>query len=171
MFDAGNPDAMRQKGIDNVAKIYGKASGIALTPHGQFGWMHNSADFAFASSEMPEDHDSDRVILKQVAELINDGHLTLATIASHEPAGYLKKYRGSFGDLGMPEVTEFYIQDRREAMQEEKARALEGVQAIFFQAAASYPSPAGSVVPPSMRKCTISIVRGACLPEHRQGRR
>ena len=44
MFDAGNPDAMRQKGIDNVAKIYGKASGIALTPHGQFGWMHNSAD-------------------------------------------------------------------------------------------------------------------------------
>lgn len=59
------------------------------------------------------DHDWDRVILKQVAKLINNGRLVLATIASHEPTEYLEQYRGSFGDLGITEVTVLHLEDRR----------------------------------------------------------
>jgi cyanophycinase len=79
-----------------------------------------------------EDHDGDRVILKEVASLVRDSRLILATIASHEPEGYLKKYQDSFAELGVKEVTEFYVKDRTEARSPEKMKALEGVQAVFF---------------------------------------
>jgi cyanophycinase len=79
-----------------------------------------------------EDHDGERVILKEVASLVPDGRLVLATIASHEPEGYLEKYQASFAELGVDNVTELYVQDRTEARSEEIIKALEGVQAVFF---------------------------------------
>src|SRR4051794_35576630 len=78
-----------------------------------------------------EDHEGECVILKEVASLIPDKRLVLATIASHEPEGYLEKYQSSFADLGI-EVTELYVKDRIEAAHEQKLRALEGVHAVFF---------------------------------------
>ena len=47
-----------------------------------------------------EDHEGERVILKEVAKHVPDGKLVLATVASHEPEGYLEKYQQSFADLG-----------------------------------------------------------------------
>nr|MDQ2705832.1 cyanophycinase [Pseudomonadota bacterium] len=79
-----------------------------------------------------EDHDGDRVILKEVASHIKDGKLVLATVASHEPGGYLEKYRASFADLGVTEVSELYVDDRADAAHEEKLRALDDVHAVFF---------------------------------------
>ena len=79
-----------------------------------------------------EDHDGDRVILKEVANRIANGKLVLATVASHEPDGYLEKYQASFAELGVAQVTELYVEDRAEAADEAKLRALDEVDAVFF---------------------------------------
>jgi cyanophycinase len=79
-----------------------------------------------------EDHDGDRVILKEVAELVENGRLVLATIASHSPEGYYEKYQRSFADLGIADVKELYINDRSEAGLAEKLDTLDGVKAVFF---------------------------------------
>ena len=79
-----------------------------------------------------EDHDGDRVILKEVASHIKDGKLVLATVASHEPDGYLEKYRSSFADLGVPDVAELYIDERDQAAMDEKLDGLRQVRAVFF---------------------------------------
>jgi L-asparaginase / beta-aspartyl-peptidase len=57
-FDADDPDSSLDRGISHVAKIGGEAGGIALTPYGKFGWMHNSREFAvaYASSQGSEPH-------------------------------------------------------------------------------------------------------------------
>lgn len=79
-----------------------------------------------------EDHEGDRVILKEVASRIKDRKLVLATVASHEPDGYLEKYRSSFADLGVPDVTELYIDERDQAAMNEKLESLRQVRAVFF---------------------------------------
>jgi len=79
-----------------------------------------------------EDHKEERVILKEVASRIKGGKLVLATIASHNPEGYLAKYQKSFAELGVKQVTELYIKDRIEAAHEDKLNALKGVNAVFF---------------------------------------
>lgn len=79
-----------------------------------------------------EDHEGDRVILKEVAAHVPDGRLLLATVASHEPEGYLERYQKSFADLGIADVTELYVDDRAEAALEDKLKALDGMHAIFF---------------------------------------
>lgn len=79
-----------------------------------------------------EDHDGDRQILKEVASHIRSSHLVLATIASHEPQGYLERYQKSFAELGITTVTELYIEDRADAMRPERLAALDGVDGIFF---------------------------------------
>ncbi|MBY3321623.1 cyanophycinase [Rhizobium laguerreae] len=79
-----------------------------------------------------EDHDGERVILKEVAKHVKDGKLVLATVASHEPEGYLEKYQSSFGELGVSTVTELYIEERDQATSEEKLATLRDVSAVFF---------------------------------------
>ncbi|TBY08181.1 cyanophycinase [Rhizobium laguerreae] len=79
-----------------------------------------------------EDHDGERVILKEVAKHVRDGKLVLATVASHEPEGYLEKYQSSFGELGVSKVTELYIEERDQATSEEKLATLRDVSAVFF---------------------------------------
>ncbi|MFD2646613.1 cyanophycinase [Devosia albogilva] len=79
-----------------------------------------------------EDHDGDKVILKEVASHVRNGKLVLATIVSHEPDGYLEKYQASFAELGVGHVTELYVEDRTEANDEAKLKALDDVQAVFF---------------------------------------
>jgi cyanophycinase len=79
-----------------------------------------------------EDHEGERVILKEVARHVTSGRMVLATVASEEPDGYLEKYRQSFADLGVPEVTELYIDERDQATMEEKLVDLREVEAVFF---------------------------------------
>jgi cyanophycinase len=79
-----------------------------------------------------EDHEGEKIILKEVASRVQNGRLVLATIASHEPEGYLEKYQASFAELGVHEVTELYVEDRIEASDEAKIKALDDVNAVFF---------------------------------------
>lgn len=72
-----------------------------------------------------EDHEDDRVILKEVARLVPDGRL-------NEPEGYLEKYSKSFGDLGIREVTEIYVKDRADASNEQHLKLLDEIPAVFF---------------------------------------
>ncbi|HUG28381.1 MAG TPA: cyanophycinase [Gemmatimonadales bacterium] len=79
-----------------------------------------------------EDKVGERRILREVARHITNGRLVLATIASHNREGYLERYQASFGELGVHEVTELYIDDREEARHPDKLRCLDDVHAIFF---------------------------------------
>ncbi len=79
-----------------------------------------------------EDKVGERRILREVARHITNGRLVLATIASDNREGYLERYQASFGELGVHEVTELYIDDREEARHADKLRCLDDVHAIFF---------------------------------------
>jgi cyanophycinase len=79
-----------------------------------------------------EDHDGERVILKEFARHVPDGKVLLATVASSEPEGYLEKYRNSLSDLGIDEVRELYIGEREEAKHEAITNLLSDVSAMFF---------------------------------------
>lgn len=79
-----------------------------------------------------EDHEGEKVILKEVASHISNGRLVLATVASHEPEGYLENYQAAFGELGINQVSELYVQDRTEAGDEAKLAVLDDVTAVFF---------------------------------------
>jgi cyanophycinase len=79
-----------------------------------------------------EDKTGDRVILRAVAERLRGGRLVLATIASHEPEGYLESYREAFADLGVTDLVELYVNDRGETHDDEKLSLLDGVGGVFF---------------------------------------
>jgi cyanophycinase len=79
-----------------------------------------------------EDHEGERVILKEVAAHVKGGRMVLATVASHQPEGYFEKYRKSFSELGVIELTELYVEDRIEAAREDKFKAVDKAHAVFF---------------------------------------
>jgi len=79
-----------------------------------------------------EDHEGERVILKEVASHVENGRLVLATVASHEPEGYLEKYRSVFTELGVSSVDELYLDERGEAVDENKIAVLNHTKAVFF---------------------------------------
>jgi cyanophycinase len=81
-------------------------------------------------------------------------------VASHEPEGYLEKYQRSFADLGVTDVVELYIDDRVEAVQPEKLRAVQEVNAIFFSGGISCGSPVKSAILPSSTRPRHLSLRG-----------
>jgi cyanophycinase len=79
-----------------------------------------------------EDKEGDRTILKEVARRVNGGVLVLATVASHEPGGYLEAYEKAFEGLGIPEIRELYVHERRETHDPETLALFDGASAVFF---------------------------------------
>jgi cyanophycinase len=79
-----------------------------------------------------EDKEGARVILRAVAERLHGGKLVLATVASHEPDGYLEAYQKAFADLGVGEVVELYVNDRGETHDEKKLSVLDDAAGVFF---------------------------------------
>nr|WP_221284134.1 cyanophycinase [Deinococcus humi] len=73
-----------------------------------------------------------RKILKAVAQRVKGGRLVIATVASHRPEGYFESYQEGFDGLGVGELAELYVENRSEAMQEEKLRVLEEATGVFF---------------------------------------
>jgi beta-aspartyl-peptidase (threonine type) len=55
LLDQSSPDLAICEAISKVASIGGEAGGIAINAAGQFGWAHNSSNFAvaFCSSNVP----------------------------------------------------------------------------------------------------------------------
>jgi cyanophycinase len=76
--------------------------------------------------------EGERVILKEVAELVKGGKLVLATVASHKPEGYFDEYEKAFSDLGVGELVELYVEDRTEAHSAEKLAVLDDAAGVFF---------------------------------------
>lgn len=79
-----------------------------------------------------EDKTGERVILKAVAERLQGGRLVLATIASRQPEGYLESYQDAFGDLGVTDIVELYIDGRAETHDPAKLALLDGAAGVFF---------------------------------------
>lgn len=79
-----------------------------------------------------EDKEGERGILKEVARRMDGGVLVLATVASHQPDGYFEAYEQAFGDLGVSELRELYLQDRNEASDPDKLALFEGAAGVFF---------------------------------------
>lgn len=79
-----------------------------------------------------EDKEGDRTILRAVAERLNGGKLVLATVASHEPEGYLASYQDAFADLGVTDLVELYVNDRAEAHEARTLAVFEGAAGVFF---------------------------------------
>jgi cyanophycinase len=79
-----------------------------------------------------EDKKGDKVILKAVAERLGGRRLVLATIASHAPEGYFESYKKAFGDLGVTDLVELYVEDRGETHDDEKLALLDDAGGVFF---------------------------------------
>lgn len=74
----------------------------------------------------------ERFILREVARRLNGGKLVLATVASHQPEGYLPDYQQAFADLEVGELVELYVEDRAECQTPEKLAVLDDAAGIFF---------------------------------------
>lgn len=92
----------------------------------------NSRDGTLVIIGGGEDKENDCTILQEVARLVNGGRLVIATIASHQPEGYFEAYQRAFKRFGVEDLTEFYVQDRKEMLSEEKLRIFDGAAGVFF---------------------------------------
>ncbi|MDB5490680.1 MAG: Cyanophycinase [Micavibrio sp.] len=79
-----------------------------------------------------EDKENERVILKEVAQLLNNGKLVVSTVASEEPAGYFESYQKAFKAINSSELVELYIADRHESLDPEKLKVLDNASGIYF---------------------------------------
>lgn len=79
-----------------------------------------------------EDKDGERLILKEIAKRLHGGRLVIATVASHEPAGYFDTYKSAFADLGVTDLVEFYVEERIETLGEDALQCLDGAAGVFF---------------------------------------
>lgn len=79
-----------------------------------------------------EDKEDDKVILRAVADRMKGGKLVLATIASHQPEGYLQSYQKAFADLGVTDIVELYVDDRGQTHDAEKLALFDGAAGVFF---------------------------------------
>jgi cyanophycinase len=79
-----------------------------------------------------EDKDSDRDILKAVAERVNGGTLVIATLASSESLEQWQTYRKVFQQLGVKKTEHLDLESREEAQEAKGKSLVEGARAIFF---------------------------------------
>ncbi|PYE55370.1 cyanophycinase [Deinococcus yavapaiensis] len=79
-----------------------------------------------------EDKEGRRGILKEVARHLHGGKLVVATVASHEPEGYFESYQKAFEPLGVTDLTELYVENRADTLNEEKLQSLDEATGVFF---------------------------------------
>jgi cyanophycinase len=79
-----------------------------------------------------EDKENDKDILCEVARRVAGGPVIIATVASHEPDGYMDAYRTAFDGLGVTNLRELYLDDRREASDPDKLALFDDAAGVFF---------------------------------------
>lgn len=79
-----------------------------------------------------EDKEGEKVILREVARRLDGGKLVIATVASHQPEGYFDAYRRAFGDLGIDDLAELYVEERGEALGDSAKAIFAEAAGIFF---------------------------------------
>jgi cyanophycinase len=79
-----------------------------------------------------EDKKGKKTILREVAQRVGKGRLVVSPVASHQPEGYFENYQRAFGELGVEDVVELDIRERREAGTAEALSLLDGASGFFF---------------------------------------
>jgi cyanophycinase len=79
-----------------------------------------------------EDKEGEKLILKEVADRVNGGKLVIATVASHQPEGYFEAYQKAFGELGVDNLVELYVNERSEALADKVKELFDDAAGIFF---------------------------------------
>ncbi|CAN7618980.1 cyanophycinase [Phenylobacterium sp. LjRoot164] len=79
-----------------------------------------------------EDKEGDREILDSLAERLAGRKLVIATIASQRPRDYFSTYREVFGELGVTDTAELYLEDRSQSTAPDVLATLEGAAGVFF---------------------------------------
>src|SRR5688572_12861188 len=79
-----------------------------------------------------EDKDGENEILRQVADRVGNGKLVVATVGSQEPEEMWKDYKKALSALGVKRVEHLHVETREEALDEKKAKILDGATVVFF---------------------------------------
>ena len=79
-----------------------------------------------------EDKDGESEILAKVAERVGNGKLVIATVGSQEPEEMWKDYKKAFGALGVKRIEHLHVESREEALDEKRAKILDGATVVFF---------------------------------------
>jgi cyanophycinase len=79
-----------------------------------------------------EDKEGKKTILAEVAKRVKGGKLVIATVASHQPEGYFDAYEKAFGELGVDDLVELYVNERGETLERKVAKIFEDASGIFF---------------------------------------
>ena len=79
-----------------------------------------------------EDKNGESEILAKVAERVASGKLVVATVGSEEPDEVWKDYKKVFGSLGIKRIAHLHVESREEALDEKKAKVLDGATVVFF---------------------------------------
>jgi cyanophycinase len=79
-----------------------------------------------------EDKEGDKRILRELADLVGDGKLVVATLASDSPDEVWETYEPVLRGLGIPHVHHLNLEDREDASSVRSMRILEGATAVFF---------------------------------------
>src|SRR5690606_42053089 len=104
--------ATRRSGSSSRRSSPGRAGRPSRTPQNRC-WSRRMADRGpLLIIGGHEDKDGDRVILAELARLLDGGRLVIATVASHEPEGYFDSYRKAFAKLGVEDLVELYVHNR-----------------------------------------------------------
>ena len=79
-----------------------------------------------------EDKEGEKRILRELAELVGDGKLVVATLASESPDEMWETYEPVLRGLGIPHVYHLNIEDREDASSVRVMRILDDATAVFF---------------------------------------
>ncbi|HEX8833938.1 MAG TPA: cyanophycinase [Abditibacteriaceae bacterium] len=79
-----------------------------------------------------EDKKHDKTILREVARRVGNGRLVVTTMASHKPEGYFENYDKAFRELGVKDVQEMDVRERKETSDAAKLDLLDGATGVFF---------------------------------------
>ena len=79
-----------------------------------------------------EDKKGDMLILREVAQRVNSGALAVATVATRLANELWSEYEKVFHELGTKGVVHLAVENREEAVTEDKVHVLDNVNVVFF---------------------------------------
>jgi cyanophycinase len=79
-----------------------------------------------------EEKDGNAEILGAIAKRVGDGRLVVMTCATEEPEAAWEKYRDAFRACGVRDLGHVDVRERREALDDERSRPIEGAAGVFF---------------------------------------
>ena len=79
-----------------------------------------------------EDKEEDKLILRELAALVDGGKLVVCTVASDAPDEMWETYESVLRGLGIPHIHHLHIETREDASSARAMRVLDDASAVFF---------------------------------------